>query len=197
MLRDALPKNADGQIDSSSFGIFVSRIGRILACSDDRFSPGDKLPISSALCNLSPGEEVTGVISLNERYYAVGAHASSGYREYKSESDLYKNEVIALVGKELCFITKSREETDEVPCPTIRSDRGHAETTVEIATFRLGGEWFGIRASQILEAVDTTNITPAPGSGSDCIGYLMYEKLPIPYSILEIWSVRLRMARNR
>jgi len=180
MLRDALPKNAEGQIDSSSFGIFVSRNGRVLACSDERFSPGDKLPISSALCNLSPGEEITGVISLNEHYYAVGAHASSGYREYKSESDSYKNEVIALVGKELCFITKSREETEEVPCPTIRSDRGHAETTVEIATFRLGGEWFGIRANQILEAVDTTNITPAPGSGPDCIGYLIYEKMPIP-----------------
>lgn len=180
MLRDALPKNAEGQIDSSSFGIFVSRDGRILACSDDRFNPGDKLPISPALCNLTPGEEMTSITSLGEHFYAVGAHASCGYREYKSESDSYKNEVIALVGKELCFITKSREEAEEIPCPTIRSDRGHAETTVEIATFRLGGEWFGIRANQILEAVDTTNITPAPGAGADCVGYLMYEKLPIP-----------------
>ncbi|MGZ4969773.1 MAG: chemotaxis protein CheW [Methylobacter sp.] len=180
MLRDALPKNADGQIDSSSFGIFVSRNGYVLACSDDRFNPGDKLPVSSSLCNLAPGEEITGVISLNDHYYAVGAHASSGYREYKSASDSYKNEVVALVGKELCFITKNKEETEEVACPTIRSDRGHAEATVEIATFRLGGEWFGIRANQILEAVDTTNITPAPGAGADCIGYLIYEKLPIP-----------------
>lgn len=180
MLRDALPKNADGQIDQSSFGIFVSRNGYILACSDDRFNPGDKLRISSALCNLSPGEEITGVISLNDHYYAIGAHASSGYREYKSKTDSYKNEVIALVGKELCFITKTQQETEETPCPTIRSDRGHAETTVEIATFRLGGEWFGIRAKQILEAVDTTNITPAPGAGADCVGYLIYEKMPIP-----------------
>ncbi|MFI3118390.1 MAG: chemotaxis protein CheW [Methylococcaceae bacterium] len=180
MLRDALPKNSDGQIDSSSFGIFVSRDGYVLACSDERFNPGDKLPISSALCNLSRGEEITGVISLNDHYYAVGAHASSGYREYKSTSDSYKNEVIALVGKELCFITKNKEEKEEIPCPTLRSDRGHAERTVEIATFRLGREWFGIRAGQIMEAVDTTNITPAPGAGADCIGYLIYEKLPIP-----------------
>jgi len=180
MLRDALPKDAEGQIDSSSFGVFVSRDGRVLACSDDRFNPGDRLTISSALCNLNPGEEMTDVISLKGHYYAIGAHASSGYREYKSESDFYKNEVIALVGKELCDITESREETEEIPCPTIRSDRGHAETTVEIATFRLGDEWFGIRANQILEAVDTTNITPAPGSGADCVGYLIYEKLPMP-----------------
>ena len=180
MLRDALPKDAEGHIDASSFGIFVSRDGRVLACSDDRFNPGDKLPISPALCNLAPGEEMTGVISLEERYYAVGAHASSGYREYKSRSDSYKNEVIALVGKELCFISQNREEAEEVPCPTIRSDRGHAEITVEIATFRLGEEWFGIRANQILEAVDTNNITPAPGSGPDCVGYLVYEKLPMP-----------------
>ena len=180
MLRDALPKDAEGRIDSGSFGVFVSRDGRVLACSDDRFKPGDKLPVSPALCNLSPGEEMTGVISLGERYYAVGAHASSGYREYKSASDAYKNEVIALVGKELCVITESREDVENVPCPAIRSDRGHAGTTVEIASFRLGNEWFGIRANQILEAVDTTNITPAPGAGPDCVGYLMYEKLPIP-----------------
>lgn len=180
MLRDALPKNAEGQIDSSSFGLFVSRDGRVLACSDDRFNPGDRLPISASLCNLSPGKEITGIISLAEHYYAVGAHASSGYREYKSETDSYKNEVVAMVGKELCVITKNREETEESACPTIRSDRGHSETTVEIATFRLGGEWFGIRANQILEAVDTTSITPAPGAGADCVGYLMYEKLPIP-----------------
>jgi chemotaxis signal transduction protein len=180
MLRDALPKNTEGQIDSSSFGIFVTRDGRVLACSDDRFKPGDRLPISPALCNLSPGQEMTSIISLDEHYYAVGAHASSGYREYKSGTDAYKNEVIALVGKELCVMSKNREDAEEIPCPTIRSDRGHAEATVEIATFRLGSEWFGIRANQILEAVDTTNITPAPGSGADCVGYLIYDKMPIP-----------------
>lgn len=180
MLRDALPKDADGQIDSSSFGVFVSKDGRVLACSDDRFSPGDKLPTFHALCNLAPGEEMTGVISLRDHYYALGAHASSGYREYKSETDSYKNEVIALVGKELCVINESRKEAGEALCPAISSDRGHAGVTVEIATFRLGEEWFGIRANQILEAVDTTNITPAPGAGSDCVGYLIYEKLPMP-----------------
>ncbi|MGZ8160239.1 MAG: chemotaxis protein CheW [Methylobacter sp.] len=180
MLRDALPKNGEGKIDAGSFGLFVSREGRVLACSDDRFKPGDKLPIAPGLCNLSPGSELTSIISLDQHYYAVGAHASSGYREYKSSSDAYKNEVIALVGKELCLIKKDREETEEVPCPTISSDRGQTAKTVEIATFRLGGEWFGIRANQILEAVDTTHLTPAPGAGADCVGYLMYEKLPIP-----------------
>ncbi|WP_333876694.1 chemotaxis protein CheW [Methylobacter sp.] len=192
MLRDALPKDAEGQIDSSSFGVFVSRDGRVLACSDDRFNPGERLTISPALCNLSPGEEMTDVISLKGHYYAIGAHASSGYREYKSESDSYSNEVIALVGKELCAMTENRGETETALCPMIRSDRGRAETTVEIATFRLGHEWFGIRANQIMEAVDTVNITPAPGAGADCVGYLMYEGLPMP-----VFDVRNRICTTR
>lgn len=192
MLRDALPKDADGQIDSSSFGVFISQDCRVLACSDERFKPGDKLTISSSLCHLSPGQEMTDIIPLKGHFYAIGAHASSGYREYKSEADSYKNEVIALVGKELCVISESREETEDIPCPTIHSDRGHAGATVEIATFRLGGEWFGIRANQILEAVDTTNITPAPGAGADCIGYLMYEDLPMP-----VFDIRNMVCANK
>lgn len=180
MLRDALPKNIEGRIDATSFGAFVSGDGRVIACSDERFKPGDQFPIASAVSNLKPGEEMTGVYALGDCYHALGAHASSGYREYKGKFDHYKNEVIAVVGKELCVITEHAEEAETVPCPTIRSDRGQTENSVEIATFRLGEEWFGIRANQILEAVDTTNITPAPGAGADCVGYLVYEKLPIP-----------------
>ncbi|MDD5577642.1 MAG: chemotaxis protein CheW [Methylobacter sp.] len=180
MLRDALPKDAEGQIDLSSFGVFATKNGQVLACSDSLFSPGDKLAISTTLNNLDPGEELTNITPLRGHYYAIGAHASSGYREYKSETDSYKNDVIALVGKELCVMTENREETEALPCPTVHSDRGHAETTVEIAAFRLGDEWFGIRANQILQAIDTKNITPAPGAGADRVGYIMYEELPIP-----------------
>ncbi|WP_347989802.1 chemotaxis protein CheW [Methylomonas sp. AM2-LC] len=180
MLQDALPKNADGQIDSSSFAVFVNQEGRVIACSDDRYKPGENLPVSSYLLHLKSGENLMDVIALQGEYYAIGAYASKGYREYKSESDAYKNTVIALVGKQLCAINENPDKVQEVPRPTIHSDRGNKGDNVEIATFRLGKEWFGIRANQILEAVDPNNITPAPGAGAECEGYLVYDQIPIP-----------------
>ena len=180
MLCDALPKDANGRIDAGSFGVFASRDGRVIACSDERFKPGERLPLAESCFDLEPGTETTGVIPLSGHYYAVGAHASSGYREYKSDTDSYQNEVIAIVCKELCPITERQLQDDDIACPSIRSDRGHGANTVEVATFQLAQKWFGLRATQVLESVDISNITPAPGAGVDCIGYLTYEKMPMP-----------------
>lgn len=180
MLDDALPKNAYGEIDEASFAVFVARDGQILACSDERFRVGDSFPVASIYSGLNPGEERTNVYTLEGQYFAMGAHASSGYREYKGVTDQYRNEVVAVVGKALCPITEYSEEIQNVPCPSIRSERALNSKTLEIATFRLGEEWFGMRADQILEAVDPSHITPAPGAGSDCMGYLVFNQIPIP-----------------
>jgi chemotaxis signal transduction protein len=180
MLQDALPKNADGQIDSGTFAAFVDQMGRIIACADDRFKPGDKLSISRSLFDLKPGEDLLDIIVMQEAYYAIGAYASKGYREYKSATDTYKNGVIAVVGKYLCAITENRDLAVELASPNVHAKRGNNEASVEIATFRLGNEWFGIRANQILEALDPENITPAPGAGTECEGYIAYQQIPIP-----------------
>ncbi|PPC90155.1 MAG: hypothetical protein CTY34_08825 [Methylobacter sp.] len=180
MLRDALPKDAHGDIDAASFAAFVSREGHVIACSDERFKPGEIFPVASVISGLNPGDERAGVYIFDGQYYAMGAHASSGYREYKDKTDHYQNEVIAVVGKTLCVVAEQSDEIHAPACPVIRSERSENGNTLEIATFRLGDEWFGIRGSQIIEAVDPTNITPAPGAGSICVGYLVFDKAPIP-----------------
>ncbi len=179
MLKDALPCNDAGELHAGCFGLFVERDGSIVACSDDSFRPGERLPFDDGFLTLKQGEGRAGVVRLGERYFAVGARMSSGYREFKGEGDPYQNDVAALVFVPLCEAVAQRPQT-EIPRLTIRSDRAIDGESVEIATFHVGQTWFGLRSAQVVEAMDKVGMTCVPGAGSDFAGYLMYHSVPIP-----------------
>ena len=184
MLTDALPRDGSGAIKQGAFALFVEPNGRIIACSDDHFRPGDTLAIDATFLRVAPGH--SGVAVLDGTYYAVGAKASSGYREYKSSSDLYRNDVIALVFAQLCKVGK---HVSKVPIRNvaIRSDRMRAGAKVDIATFFVGGRIFAARASEIVEAVDFAGLVPLPFMPSGMTGCLMYLGAPLP--VFDLLSV--------
>ncbi len=186
MLRDALPKNDAGEVPAGCFGLFVERDGRIVACSDDSYRPGERLPFDDGFLDLRAGAGRTGIVRLGERYFAVGARVSAGYREYKSERDAYRNDVTALVFVPLCEAVAAKATVD-IERLAIRSDRAAEGETVEIAAFHVGQTWFGLRSSQVVEALDMTGMAGVPGAGSDFVGYQMYRGLPIPvYDIRQL-----------
>ncbi|OHC68637.1 MAG: hypothetical protein A2045_09450 [Rhodocyclales bacterium GWA2_65_20] len=186
MLRDALPQDEAGAIQAGCFALFVERDGRIVACSDETYQPGERLPFDDGFLGLRRGAGRTGVVRLGERYFAVGARVSSGYREYKGEQDAYRNDVAALVFVPLCEAVAKKPPV-EVPRLGVRSDHGAENESVEIATFHVGQTWFGLRSSQVVEAVDRVGMAGVPGAGSDFVGYLMYHGAPIPvYDIRNI-----------
>ncbi len=179
MLKDALPRNQQGEIPAGCFGAFVDAAGVLIASTDARYSPGARLPIDAGYFALSPGTDRTGIIALDGSYFALGARMSSGYREYKDAHDAYRNEVIALVFIPLCDAIASRKPVAVAPL-AISSDRGGDGETVEIATFHVGQTWFGLRSTQVIEAVNYNGMTPVPGAGKDLAGYLMCHGVPIP-----------------
>jgi chemotaxis signal transduction protein len=178
MLKDALPREGDGTIKQSGFGLFVEASGRVIACSDDRFRPGAQLSIDSAFLNLRPGTGHAGVTVIDDAYYAVGANASSGYREYKSAADVYHNDVVALVFTRLCD-AKRQSSQAAARRVAVRSDR--TGTREDIATFRIGRRWFAARANEIVEALDAAAIVPLPHMPPGAAGCIMYRDgfLPI------------------
>jgi chemotaxis signal transduction protein len=177
MLRDTLPRDEHGQVHDGAFGLFADVSGVILACSDSRHAPGSRLEWVAEL--LSVRDRAATVIALEGRYYAVGTRWSSGYREFKGEHDEYRCEVAAIVLMPLCEV-QGRSAASEANVPTIRSDQRQNRETVEIATFRIGQEWYGVRCAQVVEAVNTTTLTPVPGAGVDLAGYLRHDGIPIP-----------------
>ncbi|WP_153109843.1 chemotaxis protein CheW [Propionivibrio limicola] len=179
MLRDALPRNEAGEVTKGAFAAFVEGNGRIIATTDPERKPGDRLPLEASFFSLAKGEGRAGIVQLGNSCYAVGARMSSGYREYKGEGDAYVNDVLALIFVPLCQSVEARSSAEIKP-PVVRSDRAVDSETVEIATFLVGNKWFGLRSSQIAEAVDFGGMTGVPGAGSDFAGYLMYGGVPIP-----------------
>ena len=47
MLKDALPRDSAGDVRHGAFGVFVDPGGRVIACSDERFGSGERLPIEA------------------------------------------------------------------------------------------------------------------------------------------------------
>jgi len=187
MLRDALPRNEAGEIQAGCFGAFVTPGGRVIASTHPERPPGSRLSgIPAACLAMPPGEASTTVAEIDGSYYAVGACASAGYREYKGAADAYRNDVIAVVCIPLCeAVTVARPQ--EIPRLQVRSDRSAEGELVELATFHVGQTWFGLRSAQVVEAVDRDGMVGVPGAGSGFSGYLVYQGIPIPvFDIREI-----------
>jgi chemotaxis signal transduction protein len=179
MLQDALPRNESGEIPADCFGAFVDKAGYVIASTHAGYRPGAKLAIDPDFLCLSKGAGRVGIVRLDGGYYALGARMSAGYREYKDDNDAYLNEVTALVFIPLCEAVE-HEQIVDMSRLSVRSDQTIEGATVEIATFHVGQTWFGLRSSQVVEAVDHVGMTSVPGAGSDFAGYLMYQGVPIP-----------------
>jgi chemotaxis signal transduction protein len=179
MLNDALPRDGAGAIKDGAFGLFVEPSGRIIACSDQHFRPGDRLSIDAAFLRVAPGAAYAGVAVLGDAHYAVGASGSSGYREYKGEGDVYRNDVIALIFARLCDVTAQGSKA-RARSLSIRSDRMKTGAKEDLATFLAGGRWFAARTSEIVEAIDVAGIVPLPFMPPGMVGCLMYRGAPLP-----------------
>jgi len=186
MLRDALPRDGAGEIKHGAFGLLVEPTGRVIACSDDHFCPGDVLAIDDAFLCLRPGAGHSGVTVLADAHYAVGAMASSGYREYKNAADVYRNDVIALVFARLCDVEAQGSKAQIRRLP-VRSDRMQPGTKEDIATFLIGRRWYAARADEIVEAIDAAAVVPLPFMPPGVAGCVMYRGAPLP--VLDLLNV--------
>lgn len=178
MLQDTLPKGPDGAPLPGSFAAFVTPTGLVVACSDERLQRGQTLALPAERLDLAPGESWSDVVDLDGQFYAVGARASSGYREFKGPRDPYRNTVIALVFSTLCASTGHAEQVDH-PRPTLEHDTRHGPHR-EIATFRVGDEWLGLCSERIVEAVDAAGLTPLPAAEPNFAGLKLYEGQATP-----------------
>jgi chemotaxis signal transduction protein len=186
MLNDALPRDGAGAVKHGAFALFVEPSGRIIACSDDRFRPGDRLAIDKTFLDVGAGAGHSGIAVMDGAYYAVGAKASSGYREFKGANDGYRNDVIALVFAQLCEVG-AQVAKPSIRNLSIRSDRTRAGVKIDVATFFVGERTFAARASEIVEAISVEGVVPLPFMPPGMKGCLMYLGAPMP--VFDLLSV--------
>ncbi|MCB5189519.1 chemotaxis protein CheW [Methylobacillus arboreus] len=185
MLTDALPRNADSSEVKGSFTLYVDDGLRVISSSSSKFTVGSEFTIHPELCKLPPGGAGFDIALYDGNYYAVGARASSGYREYKGESDNYQNHVTALIfiplGK-AAEINAMIEAENLLQHNQFKPANNHAaaEDVEEYATFYIGKHWLGLPASQVVEAIQANHIKPLPETSSVLEGMLKHQENVVP-----------------
>lgn len=175
ILEDILPKNQAGGVRANCFSVFTDKQKKVISSSSADFKAGDIFDIDAAFFALQAGESSSKITTFKQRHYAVGCSKSSGYREYKSETDAYQQEVFAFVlldiGQELA-VQEARVVHQE-QSQTMVSDKGR----VQLATFYMGENWLGLKAEQAESAIEVKEIVPIrAGEPSMIAGYIMYKE---------------------
>lgn len=185
ILNDVLPRNNKGEIIKDSFTLFIDDNLKIISSTSDAFKVGCDFKIPLNLCKLEAGESGFDIAEYNDCYYAVGACASSGYREYKGEHDRYKNAITALIFtplgdaneiNQLIEADLSLQHNQFKPSTAAVV----SEDSEEFATFYVSKRWYGIPASQVVEATEPINIRHMPDSQPFLEGMFKYEEDIIP-----------------
>jgi chemotaxis signal transduction protein len=182
MLADCLPEAAPDD-PHAGIAVFVGPDGLVIASAGpDAPALGSRLDLPAEYFELPPGASCSGIVAHGGRLHAVAARMSAGYREYKGPDDAYRNDVVAVV---LIPLTDADESTightpSAARSGVIRHLKGApGDVTVELATFHIGGSWYGMHSSDIVESIDIQRITTLPGLPAHVRGCVMYEGDPI------------------
>ena len=182
MLEDALPRKEDGRIVDGAFALFTESDGRIIASTNPDLTPGCKLEIGREFFTLDRGGSYANIVEFDDRYYAIGSRLSAGYREYKSAAESYRNDVVALAFVPLSERLLLAQEDSAAPgtehVAYAKRETG-GDDAVEIATFYIGGNWYGVRSNCVIEAIDADNVTQIPGMPAWARGCIMHDGQPI------------------
>ncbi|OYY93871.1 MAG: chemotaxis protein CheW [Hydrogenophilales bacterium 28-61-23] len=180
MLRDALPRDEDGEILRGSFGVIAREDRRLIAATGQGLAPGDELDIPEEYFQMA--EEQSGIVAYRGNYYAVGTCPSRGYREYKSETDAYRNNVSALIFIPLGKCDQQQAgRAEPPPRPSLASMARNGDGNgIEIATFHVAGQWLGVGSDCVVEAIEARGITSVPGVKRNLFGYAMFRNRVMP-----------------
>ncbi len=97
MLEEILPRDAHGDKQKGVYAFFTNKNREIIATTNTNFEVNSYLDIDDTFFNLKNGESLSSIIEFQGDYYAVGVKCSSGYREYKSAVDDYKNDILSFI----------------------------------------------------------------------------------------------------
>jgi len=158
MLIDALPSEND-EVKKGKFSLFVEKENKkIVSCSDDSHIVGEILAIDNEFFTLNEGETKSKIVQYNDKYYIVGVKCSKGYREYKSHSDDYVNDILSFVFIEAGDINNNSSVKNQIENQYYNYPINPNDEIVEIATFYIGDKWLGVKQSEIVEAISMKSL---------------------------------------
>jgi chemotaxis signal transduction protein len=153
MLEETLPKNIEGEKIPGVFALFTNKDKQIISSTNEDFEVDSYLNIEDSFFTLKNAQSLSKIIELDGKYYAIAVKCSTGYREYKSRVDDYKNDVLCFVfiyiGNIDCHTYLQRNTSKFLNT----SKTKFTETSVELATFYLGKKLLAINAKNVIESI--------------------------------------------
>lgn len=184
MLRDALPRIAAGEPLAGAVGLFASRAGSVLASTDPRFAVAAVVPFDTALLDLRRGAATRRVIEIEGTHYAAGISQGSGYREYRPGREESPDDVAAVLLLPLGRTTVSAQPAPVDGFFTPRHRPGGtaagAAGRLQVASFTLGGAWFGLPAEEIEEVLAAVTPMGLPKAPVHLAGLLQHRGRVVP-----------------
>jgi len=185
ILKDALPADEAGVAMPGAFALLIGKDGRIVSSSDARFPVGGQSPFAVNPETLARDGDVAWIRSFDGKYGAVGAAFSKGYREYKT-SDGHEPDVTAICAVPLGDVIEgavAKPSAAGSGTGTLSSWRvPDGVSAFEVATFHIGGHWLGVKARDVIEAVDVDGLKPSARKAVDGLlaGYKLHQGQPVP-----------------
>jgi len=153
MLDEILPKDIYGNKQKGVYAFFTDKNKQIIATTSTNFEVNSYLDIDDSFFKLKNGQNLSRIIEFRGNYYAVGVKCSSGYREYKSAVDDYKNDVLSfvfiLIGKANSNVILSHSKTKFLTS----QKREFIGETIELATFYLGKRLLAVNSKNVIESI--------------------------------------------
>ncbi len=196
MLMDALPRDTQGNRVSGSFGVFTDRKRCIISITDtdQNLCSGATFDLAEKHFALPRGQRASEIVAYNQHYYAVGICASSGYREYKSSRDCYENDVLGFIFVPLGEVQKTLNRQLKQPILNLSLGHMHHErekNLVEVATFYVGDQWYGVQASYVIESSTIEGISKVPCTRSALFGTKMFREKALPIFNLHLLNAQV------
>lgn len=178
MLRDSLPASG-GDATMAPAGLFVTRDGRVVASSDARWAAGTPAPLPAGLAaGLAAGETLCTELEIAGMVYAAGVAMSQGYREYKQGQGASSEDVAAVLLQPLGPRMPKEDGTNEAgfAAPPAQA----SDERLDIAAFSVAGEWLGLPAAMLVEALEQPRLTALPNAPRALVGMLQHEGRMLP-----------------
>lgn len=185
MLRDVIPRDSHNQPVEGGFTVFVNEALQVIASTHPAFATGQPFNLMPDIAQLTEGGQLFDIAHYDDTYYAVGAHAAYGYREYKGEHDPYRNKVVALIFTPLGNVQaiNQRIAAEAQLIHNTFNPSLFLQTQAdsqEYATFFVGDAWLGIEARYVKEAINAGQLRSLPEAAPLIAGMHSYQQQVIP-----------------
>jgi len=150
MLDETLPSSTG---DKAVFALFTNKDKQIISSTNEDFQVDSYLDIDDSFFKLKNAQSFSKIIEFDNKYYAIAAKCSNGYREYKSRVDDYKNDVLCFVfiyiGSIDCYTFLDNSTSKFLNTTKTK----FTPTSVELATFYLGKKLLAVNAKNVIESI--------------------------------------------